>query len=383
LNSKFAVTAIRAASVTLAFGLAGCSMFGSSTPSDDTIDYRRGARKVAPLDLPPDLTPLVRDGRYAAQNGGRVSASELASGARAGAAASAPGANVAVNQLGDLQIERAGSQRWLVSKRSPETLWPLVRQFWIDRGFELTTEEPSLGLLETDWAENRAKLPEDIIRSTLGKVLDGLFSTGQRDRFRTRLERTATGTEIYISHRGLEEVATGRDGDGSTVWTNRPSDPALEAELMARLMAALGTPLEIAKAEATGVSKTGIAAKARLVTGEPAATMQVDDGAERAWRRVGLALDRSGFTVEERDRNQSTYNVRYVDPKIAAQGAPNFIYRLFGAKDPAELALGRYRIVVKADGAVSRVSVFTLGGEPDNSASAQRIVGILVEELKY
>jgi outer membrane protein assembly factor BamC len=382
LTQEFSITATRAAALALVVGLSGCSIFSSSEPTDDTIDYRKSARKVAPLDVPPDLTPLVRDGRYAVQ-AGRVSASDLASGAKAQAATSA-GATVALNPVGDVRIERAGDQRWLVSTRSPEALWPLVRQFWIDRGFELTTDQAQLGLIETDWAENRAKLPNDMMRNMLGKLMDGLFSTGERDSYRTRVERTATGTEIFISHRGLAEVRSGSasDGDGSTTWTHRPSDPALEAEMLARLMIAVGTPMEQAKAEGPG-AKPGLPTRARVLTGEPAATMQVDDGQERAWRRVGLALDRGGFTVEERDRNQGSYNVRYVDPKLAAQGSPNFLFKLFGAKDPAELALGRYRIVVKADGNASRVSVLTLGGEPDNGPNAQRIVTMLVEELKY
>ena len=87
--------------------------------------------------------------------------------------------------------------------------------------------------METEWAENRAKLPQDLIRKTIGKLLDGMYSTGERDKFRTRLERNAQGgVEIYITHRGLQEIYPTKERD-STTWTVRPSDPDLEAELLA------------------------------------------------------------------------------------------------------------------------------------------------------
>jgi uncharacterized lipoprotein len=74
--------------------------------------------------------------------------------------------------------------------------------------------------METDWAENRAKIPQDFIRQSLGKFLDSLYSTSERDKFRTRLERTPSGeTEIYISHRGMIEVYP--SGNAATPTTRR------------------------------------------------------------------------------------------------------------------------------------------------------------------
>ena len=122
--------------------------------------------------------------------------------------------------------------------------------------------------------------------------------------------------------------------------------------------------------------------KAAYFTGKPGAALQVDDALDRAWRRIGLALDRGGFTVEDRDRNQGIYFVRFVDTKEAAKDEPNFFTKLFGAKDPTAKALNRYRIQVKADGTSTLVSVLNYSGEPDNSASAQKIVSLLVDELK-
>lgn len=169
---------------------------------------------------------------------------------QAGQAAQPSGtaANAAALQLGDVRIERDGNQRWLVVNRPADKLWEPVRDFWQESGFNLDQAEPNVGIMETDWAENRAKLPHDFIRSTLGKMLDSLYSTGERDKFRTRLERNANGsTEIYITHRGMIEVY-GTTTKDNTVWQPRPSDPELETEFLRRLMVKLGVSQEQSKA---------------------------------------------------------------------------------------------------------------------------------------
>jgi outer membrane protein assembly factor BamC len=190
-------------------------------------------------------------------------------------------------------------------------------------------DQPNLGIMETDWAENRAKLPQDFIRNSLGKVLDSLYSTSERDRFRTRLERSASGgTEIYVSHRGMVEVYNSQQKD-QTVWQPRPSDPELEAEFLRRLMIKLGVPQEQSKAlVASGAAKP----TSRVATVGATPVVQIDEGFDRAWRRVGLALDRTGFTVEDRDRAQGMYFVRYVEPSAEKNDA-GFLGKLFGRSE--------------------------------------------------
>ncbi|WP_234409522.1 outer membrane protein assembly factor BamC [Ideonella sp. B508-1] len=387
MKQAFSITAVRGATLALAASLAGCGMLSSVLP-DDKIDYGTASRKVQPLDVPPDLTQLARDNRYAPQ-AGTVSASALGSARPATTPGAAATPTVAIDKVGDTYLARMGQQQWLVSPRSPEEVWPLVRQFFLDRNFKFTKEDAASGVLETDWVENRANLPKDLIRSTIGQVLDRLYDSGLRDRFTIRVLRgtDGKGSEVYIAHHGLEEVVTNRDG--STTWTNRAADPALETELLTRLMqtlspvAAAATPASGASAPDATTKVVQVGAKARVLSGQPGATLEVDDGLERTWRRVGLALDRTGFTVEERDRALATYAVRYVDPKIAGQDSPNFISKLFGAKEPAELALGRYRIVLKTAGNSTQITVQKPNGDPDNSESAQRIAQQLVDELKY
>ena len=231
--------------------------------------------------------------------------------------------------------------------------------------------------METDWAENRAKLPQDIIRGTLGKLVDSIYSTGELDRFRTRMERTPTGTEIYISHRGMQEVYTNTRQD-QTVWQPRPSDPELEAEFLRRLMVKLGVSQEQAKqVAATAAAAPVQTARVSNVGGQP--IVQLSDGFDRAWRRIGLALDRTGFTVEDRDRSAGVYFVRYVPPNPDKK-EPGFFGKLFSSsKTEAPL---KFRILVKSQGESSTVSVQNEAGAPETSANAERIVKVIADDLK-
>lgn len=354
--------------------LAGCSSLGSMLQGDK-VDYRSSGAKTSTLEVPPDLTQLSRDQRYQVA-GGSVSAADYQ--AAAPATGRAPAATVAPAALGEIRVERAGNQRWLVTPMTPEQIWPRVKEYWQEAGFNLTLDSPETGILETDWAENRAKLPQDAVRRTIGRVFDSLYSTGEMDRFRTRIERTVTGTEIFISHRGMQEVYTNQQQD-QTRWQPRAADPGLEAEMLARLMVKLGAKPEQAQA----VADTPAApARARVVTSASAPAVQVDEGFDRAWRRVGLSLDRSGFTVEDRDRAQGVYFVRYVAPPTSTETKePGFFARLFGAKADTPSPV-RYRVAVKADGERTLVSVLNAQGAPEAGPDAARIVKLLADELK-
>ena len=350
--------------LSLSLSLAACSVLNG-----DKVDYK-SAGKAPTLEVPPDLTQLSRETRYAVP-GTAVSASTFDMGQ---VTQSAPTATTA---LGDVRIERSGNQRWLVINRSADKLWEPVRDFWQENGFLLAMDQANLGIMETDWAENRAKLPQDFIRNTLGRVIDSLYSTGERDKFRTRLERNAAGgTDIFISHRGMIEVYNNTLKD-STVWQPRPADSELEAEFLRRLMVKLGVSQEQSKAlVAIGANK----ASSRVETVNGQSLVQIDDGFERAWRRVGLALDRTGFTVEDRDRANGTYFVRYVEPN-AEKAEPGFFSKLFN-RSTSDAAPSKFRVLVASKGESTTVSVLDASGQPDTSINAPRILKLIADDLK-
>jgi outer membrane protein assembly factor BamC len=265
-----------------------------------------------------------------------------------------------------------------VVKRPADKLWEPVKDFWQENGFLLAMDQRDLGIMETDWAENRAKIPQDMIRGALGKLLDSLYSTAERDKFRTRLERDADGsTEIFITHRGVAEVYTTERTD-QTVWQPRPVDPELEAEFLRRLMVKLGVPQEQSNALVATAAPAKQVAALTTVNGLPG--LQLDDGFDGAWRRVGLALDRTGFTVEDRDRKQGVYFVRYVST-TSANSDPGLIAKWFSRSGSGQ-APEKYRIAVRSQGNTSTVSVLDANGSPLTTDIAQRIVKVLADDIK-
>jgi outer membrane protein assembly factor BamC len=370
--------------------LGACSTFDNIF-SSDKVDYRAASRQTQGLDVPPDLTQLAKDSRAQVQ-GGSITASALsASKPTAAGAAQAMAVNsVAPNSVGDVRLERSGTERWLHTAATPEQLWPTLRTFWQERGLEVVKEQPEVGVMETSWGENRAKLPQDFIRSTIGKVFDGLYSTGERDMYRTRIERSASGTDIFISHRGMQEVYTSQ-GRESTAWQTRASDPSLEAEMLSRLLLKLGGQEDAAKAvvasaEAAPAKPSPLAVGggegargARRPLSEVPDSLTVNDGFDRAWRRVGLSLDRHGFTIEDRDRAQGLFFLRYADPEQAGKDEPNFFQRLFGAKASTPV---RYRVSVKSEATKSTVRILDDRGQAVTDDNAKRILSLLMDDLR-
>jgi outer membrane protein assembly factor BamC len=378
--------------------LAGCSGWGNKS-----TEYKgASARAEKPLEVPPELSAPTMDDRYSLpdpRSQTTYSAYEKQNATAAqGTPVAASGAPAVLPKVEGVRVERAGDQRWLVVKGTPDQVWPVIRDFWVESGYPLVREDPQLGIMETDWIEDRAKVPQDILRRTLGRVMPGLWSTPRRDKYRTRLEQGEQPgtTEVYVSNRAIEEVYTNANQD-RTMWQALPADREAEAEMLNRIMAKMGvdasTKIAATKPQqptpgvraAAPVAATPIAQPANAVLENGGAgPLVVNDGFDRAWRRVGLALDRVGFTVEDRDRSKGLFYVRYIDPD-----APNpadkesFVDKLKFWKPTPKSAQPQYRIQVSDAGAsTSQVLVQNSQGAPESSSTGRKILALLYDQLK-
>ncbi len=368
-----------AAALAAAALLAACST-ANTLLEGKPVDYK-SAGTLPSLEVPPDLTTPTNDGRYALPAGGETTLSNYES-ARAQQAGA--GSGTVLPRIPDMHVARDGSQRWLVvSNETPEQLWPLLREFWQANGFLINVDQPQLGIMQTGWAEDRAKLPGEMGGLSLQRVIGPLYSTGTRDRFRTRLERTpdGKGTEVYISHQGLQEVYT--DPEHVTLaWQPRPPDPGLEAEFLRRLMVRLGAKEQVAKQQVAGAEAKPLAAVSQSPGGVE--TLTVHEPFDRAWRRVGLALDRVGFTVEDRNRDKGLYYVRYADPESpAGKEKKGFFASLaFWRSDANKVVAEQYRVMVKDAKDDSVVEVQDKNGASVNNQTSRRIISLLLQQLK-
>lgn len=361
---------------TVALSLSACGTWGKVVGKK--TDYKQ-SRSEAPLEIPPDLSSSTIEDGLVVPGGTPATLSEYTSGAQK----AAPGSSGVLMQPLNMSIERHGDKQWLVVQNSADVVWPKVRDFWLQNGFLLTMDDPKVGILETDWAENRADIPQDFIRRTIGKALDSLYSSATRDRFRMRLERTgADSTEIFITHRGMEEVVQGTPAnDTGTIWKPRPNDPELEAEMLKRLMVSLGAE-EQSAAERLAQPAQPRAPQTQLVVNAAGETLLVvEQGFSRAWREVGLALDRVGFTVEDRDRTAGTYFVRYNDP-LKEDKKKGFLSKMAFWRDDDPMSAEQFRILVSADGEKTNVTVLTAASQRDNSPTAKRILILVQEQMQ-
>lgn len=373
--TRFPVPRVLTLSVALA--LAGCSSFDPLFTSDK-VDYRSQAKQTPGLEVPPDLTQLQRQ---APLGRGAVSAAQLAQGPQ-GQVAQAPAATVAVNRVPGAELVRVGAVRVIRTTQTPEQVWSTSRAFWTDLGFDLPAEQADIGVMETDWKENRAKLPKDFIRRTIGALLDGFYSTGERDKYRTRVERVGDATEVTITHRGMQEVYTSTQRD-QTVWQPRPADAELEAEMLSRLLLRLGGQATTSTPEqkATVAAATpNVVEPERIDLARVPNELVVNEDFERAWRRVGQSLDRHGFTLEDRDRRAGLFFLRYADPEKAGKEEPGFFERLFGKAEAPSAS--KLRVLVKTEGNRSVVTVQNAQGQQQTDDIAKRILGLLQQDLR-
>ena len=351
-----------------------------SVTSNDTVDYKSsGAVRGPNLSYPPDLITAQADRRYIVQDG-TATMSEY----NAAVKKSAQMRTNVMTGIPGMRIAKDGERRWLVVEKPAPELYPQVKDFWQENGFLLVVDSPSTGIMETDWAENRAKIAQDWIRSTIGGALDSMYDTGERDKYKTRLEVSKPGeTEIYITQRGaIEKCVTNVTAECiSTIWTARPNDPELEAVFLARLMERLGMTQEQAKAMVAAPlgPKTP---KAKFVQeGNNKGYIELSAGFDRSWRDIGLALDRSNFTVEDRNRSQGVYFVRYVNAKDVGD-SKGFFSNLFSSKDDSKLQAKKYQVIVKSTGEnSSNVYVQDADGKPENTPAGFQLLTLLTEQL--
>ncbi|WP_250525993.1 outer membrane protein assembly factor BamC [Caballeronia sp. GAWG2-1] len=360
--------------VSAVFALAGCDTLNDWL-APDRVNYK--AAETAPaLAVPSDLSTADISQRYAAppkENtlGGTAARSVTPAGN------TTLGVPTAQDPYG-MHVESDGDRRWLVvDGRVPDQVWPQLQEFWTENGFTLKTDSPQTGIMATDWAENRANIPDDWFRKSVGKLIDFAYSSGTRDMFRTQVDRAADGsTDINVTHSAMEEVLTGQDKTSSR-WETRPRNPALEAAILVKIMQKFGLTEDQGKKLVTQARPAG--AKVAVDSAAGGSTLDLAEPFDRAWLRVGLALDRTNFTVDNRDRAKGLYYVHYSD-SMAELKKEGFFGKLFSSNTPMPTRQFFVNVKPKAD-TLTQIAVVDANGQPDNSSDAQRIVSLLHAQL--
>lgn len=354
--------------------LAGC---GSMDLEGKRVDYKSATVKVPSLEIPPDLTAPGVEDRYTIPDSGEETVASYSDFAKGGTPQARAVATV-LPEAKNVRLERNGPLHWLVVADRAENLWTLIKAFWQEKGFIIKTENPQAGIIETDWAENRARIPKGGLRSVIGKVFDNLYDSGEKDMYRTRLERSKDGssTEIYISYYGKEEVL---DKDKNTSkWQSRPNDPEMEIAMLQMLMAKLGGDAE-AQAKAQGASaesaRETVAAPRLQAFADGNKVILLSEPFDKSWRKVGLALERAGIVVEDKDRANGVYFVRVAD----AAKEKGWLDKLAFWRNEDGAKAARYQVTVHEGGTDCEVAANNGNGE--SNPITQRIIDVLYQNL--
>jgi len=363
----------------------GSASNGGGYLPDQRLQYKKQREAAENLEIPPDLTAgSFDDAMDVPPLGGTTTYSEYVGGQSARRRRSAGSVQV-LPEVKDVKLRREGNNRWLEIDGAPQQVWPKIVGFWRSQGILLVEQDPSAGIMKTDWLENRAEIRRDFVTKLLRKVVDGLYSTSVRDQYRVRIEpglRTGT-TDLYLTHRAMEEhlrsSVTG--GEASSVWEPAPADPGKEATMLRRLMAYLGTSKQPESESAVAEQQASESPKSRLTRGPGGNLLIISDEYRRAWRLTGVALDRVGFAVEDRDRMRGIYYVRYDDP-ARGEKKKSWGSRLAFWRRDDEKGVAQYQVKLMGDGTRTRVVVRDQVGQPASSATAERILRLLNEQIR-
>ena len=371
--------------ILITFILVACDTMSSVGDSfaGRKVDYKKQSRNIESLEVPPDLTTekfdelmVVRD----INTGGGSSSFSNYARERQGTQSNL---DKVLPKQENIELVREGDDvRHLVITGSKEQTWEKMREFWLNSGMLIKRENPQTGILETEWAENRADIPQDFIRSALSYVMESFYSAGTRDKYRVRIERDVQPGKIdlYLTHYGMEEVIESETTE-RTIWKPRPRDPELEAEMLGRMMVYMGVEEQkaktmLARSETQKIERATISrndlGNSRLV---------VRETFPRAWRRTGVSLDRINFVVEDRNREEGIYYVQYADPLAEEKGGFFSSLKFWGDK-PDAVDKSKYQIKLFPRGDDTVVIVLDSNGQPEVTQTSYRILGLLYEQLK-
>ena len=339
------------------------------------VNYQNN-KSVKSLDFPPDLTAPEFDMAFVLPTDGVVSASAMGN-QSGGYTVDGRQINVLPKST-NIRSGGAGTVRWLDVAAPAESVWPKIRDFWRSVGISVKRDEPRIGIMETEWAENRAGLPMDWLRKSVGKIFQSAYDAGTRDRYRIRIEKPTTQTtRIFLTHKGAEKMIT----DTLTGWELRPANHELEAELLNKLKAFLqGDVVGAAKRSVSGGDANQVSSLASLVEQEGQPVLQIHDNYKRAWVLTGIMMDRMGLVAEKRNQTSGIYYAEYRgnDEDKAKRG---FFKRLFGGRKTLLVKGQDYQVHVQDAGKLSIVRITDEEGKPLNKRLSQLVLTRLKQEF--
>ena len=357
---------------------------------DRRPDYRQ-SNVSRQLEVPPDLSGGTLDDQLTVPDMNPASVASYRAYSQDNAIRDKRGFIEVLPQLYGVQvIEQPGTLPYILVSADTSTTWSAVKKYWENNGIRLRTQEPAIGLMETDWLENQSDLPRTGFSGLLDNLIKLTHDSGTRDRYRVRFSREGDKTGVSIVYSQAEEKAVrdlnSKDPQGFR-WSQTDNDnPELQLEMTRRIALFVSAELrrqhEVSQQHAgevdlTGGAVNGVRAQLTTAGGHPALTIQGNYG--QAWRVLGIGLDKASFSLEKQDYKSGTYQVQYLPQSAEKVQKTGFWSRLWGNKKPQNADNApRYLIRLSDQGSHSIAVVQT----PDGKAASDKEARALLETVQ-
>ncbi len=256
----------------------------------------------------------------------------------------------------DFSLQKSGESRWVVAQRVPAEVWPVARQFFADNGFQISEERPQTGEFSTAWQRF------DALSASMARRLSSRVSGVAPDaetRVRVRIEPGVqrNTSEIFVVS---AERPAGSTAD--IAFTNRSSNPSLDAALLDEMLVALARSAEqggsvslLAARDFDAPSRVSLTEDGN---GNPVLSLGADF--DRAWSGVGRSLEMADIRIDDINRSLGVYYVNLAEGAQKPDQEPGFFGKVFGSapsKEEIDARAERYQVRLTTVGESVQVTV--------------------------
>ncbi len=295
---------LRVAVIAMTSALSACSMLPDlSETFPDRSKYYLEAREMAELKLPEGMTRSSLNDLYVLPDAvdGPLMAEEDQL---------MPKPLVASDAEQFVRVQALDGESWIVMELSTGQAWPRVRAFFEGNRLPLQQVDGQAGVLETNWLTSKTD-PSVVERYQIA-VQPGV--------------QPATA-EIHV-----QQKASSRDDMETIVLDWDTVSDASERERW-MVMELANYLVQDSSSASVSLLAQGISEASRVKVVEEAgmpAFIELQLGFDRAWAAMTLALKKTQFEVDDRNRSQGRYFMTYKPVASEEDGQSGFWSSLFG-----------------------------------------------------
>lgn len=199
----------------------------------------------------------------------------------------------------DMQIYREGSIAWLSVDTDPTALWPALQEFLEKNGFVIIESDPTQGYITTDWRQRK-----------ISTASDNNSFVSLRSQVYIRIERDPNAvSNIFFTIQTVEE----NSGNEKLIL----QDSHFEYRMLNYFKKFLASGREVANPRMPSIEDIKIELDIKNVAGIP--VLAIGQHYSKVWRRIGVALAKSGMDIRSDDRSRGIYTVRVSNDDQEAQ----------------------------------------------------------------